>query len=284
MDEDLFKLQMELLREQFGEAAAMQWDNNELTSKIVQASAEEETSEFDDDLREQMLEIQMAVEQTRAESLTDSNPEVTHESLYGLDAAMYHSTTPEPMSGAVDYETLEPQDFFEQQMQLFESQFSQFDPAGFDSGAEMEAIFKAQDTMFDLPELEAAFTGQPTEEMGLLAGPGSESLEQIIEANDMGPEGMMPDEMPGAPDYDDSLVTPDLFEQQMDEAPEPMESMDPYPDPLQHYGGMMPPEMYDEQMQQMMDPYMMPGMIDPYMMPGPFGPGPMLDPGPGGPP
>ena len=135
-----------------------------------------------------------------------------------------------------------------------------------------------------MPELEAEFMGQPMAEMGPLASQGPESLEQIIEANDMGLESMMPDEMPGAPDYDDSLMTPDHFEQEMGEAPEPMESMEPYPEPFPHYGGMMPPEMYDEQMQQMMDPYMISGMIDPYMMPGPFGPGPMLDPGPGGPP
>lgn len=279
MDEDSFELQMELLREQFGEAGLNEWENNEVASHIMQAHREEETSEFDADLREHVLEIQMAAEQTRNESLAEPNPELSSESVYGLDAMMYHPPSPELISGAADYELLEPQDFFDQQMQLFEKQFSQFDPAEFDNGVEMEAMFKAQEAVFDLPELEAAFMEPPTEAMGSLARPGSESLEQIIKANEIGPEAMMPDEMPEAPDYDDSLMTPELFEQEMSEAAEPME---PYSDPMEQYGGMIPQPMYEEQVPDMMDPYRMPGMMNPYMMPGPFEPGPMFDPGPGG--
>ncbi|MHC4539841.1 MAG: hypothetical protein ACYS74_08675 [Planctomycetota bacterium] len=254
MDEDFFELQMELLREQFGEAGLPQWDDNARASRIMQASTEEETSEFNDDLRAQMLEIQMAVEQVRAEPLTPPNPEP-----HDIDVTL-------------------PQDSFEQREEMLESQLREFEPAESDYGAGIEAVFDAQEALFDLPELEAEFMSQPTAGMGPLASPGPESLEQIVEAHDIA------DGVPDTPDYDDSLMTPDHFEQEMGEAAEPMEWMEPYPDPFGHYGGMMPQEMYDEQAPEMMDPYMTPDMIDPYMMPGPFGPGPMLDPGPGGPP
>jgi len=280
MDEDLFKSQMELLREQFGEDALKQWDNNEVASRILQARNEEETSEFDAGQREDLLEIQMAVEQIKAEHSLESNREVSVAGVYGYDADMYQRPNPESMYEAVDYEMFEPQDFFEQQMEMLEIQFSQFDPTEYDSRAEMEAMSKAQEAMFDLPDLEAAFMEPPIEAMEPLTGSGLDSLEQMVEANGMGPEAMMPDAIPGGPDYEESLMIPELFDQEMSDAVEPVE---PYPDPMQHYGGMMPQEMYDEQLD-IMDPYMMPGMIDPYMMPGPFGPGPMLDPGPGGPP
>ena len=116
--------------------------------------------------------------------------------------------------------------------------------------------------------MEEIMPGMPLEERGPFAGPGGESLEQIIEAHEI------PDGMPDALDYDDSLMTPEFVGQEMGEDADQMEPMEPYPDPFGHYGGMMPQEMYDEPMQYMMDPYMAPCMIDPYMMPGP---------GPGGP-
>ena len=265
MDEDLLESQTELVRGQFGESALMQWDNNEVTNQILRAHTQEETCEVDAELRAQLLEIQMAVEEVRAGPLTPPN------------------TEPRDVGLTI------PQDFFEQQEQMVESQFHEFEPPDFDCGAEMEALIEAHEALFDLPQPEASpleqiITDQPVEELGPMVSQGPESLEQIIAEDEIQPEGAMLEEMPGAPDYDDSFMTPGSLEQQMDEAPEPTEAMEPYPSPFGPYGGMMPPEMYDEQMQQMMDPYMMSGMLDPYMMPGPFGPGPMLDPGPGGPP
>jgi len=197
----------------------------------------------------------MSVEQIRAEPLAQPNPE------------------PRDIGLTI------PQDFFERQEQVFETQLRQYEPDLLDHNVPMEDMFNAHEALFDslqpeAPFLEEAMFEQPAEVIDAEPMPGPESLEQIVEANDMQPGDMMPDEMR---DYDDSMMTPELFEEEM-------EPMEPYPDPLQHYGGMMPQEMYDEQMPEMMDPYMMPGMIDPYMMPGPFGPGPMLDPGPGGPP
>ena len=260
MDEDYFDIQMKLLNKQFDGPPVIPFDSNQIAAAILRGQQRDEAFEFDRDLRANMIEIQMAVEQARL----DANAE------------------------PADFGLTIPHDFFERQKQMFESQFRESDPAQFDYGAEMEAMFQAQEALFDpsqpdVAAMEQIISGEPVEPMGPLAFPGGESLEQIIEAHEMLDEGMMPDEMP---DYDDSLMTPQLFEQGM-------EPMEPRPDPFEPYGGMMPQEMYDEQMPGMMDPYMtpemmhpymMPGMMDPYMMPGLFGPEPILDPGPGGPP
>ena len=256
MDEDFFEMQMKIINEQFEGPPTIPWDSNEVASQFMEARSGEEISEFDRNLSENIFEIQMAVEQVKA----DTNPD-SHD--FGLTI---------------------PQDFFEQQEQMVESQYGQLQPELFDYGANLEEILNDQEALFDafLSEpspLEQAILDQPIEDVNPVVEPVFQSLEQIIETEPMQEDGMMPDDMAEMPDYDDSLMTPDLFEQVMDEVTEPME---PYPDPFGHYGGMMPQEMYDEQMQYMMDPLMIPEMMDPYMMPGPFGPGPMLDPGPGG--
>ena len=80
----------------------------------MKARAGEEISEFDNDLRAQLLEIQMAVEQIRTEPLAYANPE------------------PRDIGLTI------PQDIFERQEQMLESQFSELEPVGFDYGAEME--------------------------------------------------------------------------------------------------------------------------------------------------
>jgi hypothetical protein len=237
-DIDLSELEAYLVDEQFNGPELAPSDNTEAAHEFMRIRAGEEVSEFANDLRAQLLEIQMAVEQIRTEPSVYTNPE-PHE--FGIAI---------------------PQDFFEQQKQMLESQFDVLEPPEFDYGTQMEAAFDAQEALFDLFQPEAV----PMEEMEPLAGSGSESLEQIIEAHEMLDEGVMPDAMPGALDDDDSLMSPDLFEEEM-------EPMGLYPDTFEDYGGMMPQEMYDEQMQE-----------DPYMVPGSFGPGPMLDPGPGGPP
>jgi len=264
-DIDSVELQTHLVDKQFNGPALISRDNTEVSRQFLKARSGEEVSEFDHDLRAHMLEIQMAVEEIRAEPSAHPNPE--HRDI-GLTI---------------------PQGFFEQQERMFEAQLREMEAADLDYGTQMEAVFEAQEALFDLPQPEAvpteqAMPDQPVEEMGPLADPVPESLEHIIEASDMQPEGMMADEMPDALDYGDSLMSPDLLEEEMGEVAEPTEAMEPYPDPFGHYGGMTLQEMYDEPEPEMMDPYMIPGMVDPYMMPGPFGPGPMLDPGPGGPP
>lgn len=85
-----------------------------------------------------------------------------------------------------------------------------------------------------------------------------------------------PIEMPGK-DYQpyDSPAVPHILRPSQPPAFEPGRADTPEPE-VKYEDCLMTPDM--------MDPHMMPGMIDPYMMPGPFGPGPMLSPGPGGPP
>lgn len=263
MDEDFFEIQMKLLNKQFDGPPIIPQDNNELASRILQEHDRDENSEFDQDLRSNMVEIQMAVEQVRAAPLVEVNPE-SHDIVQTI-----------------------PQDFFEAQESMFDAQYRESEPESYDYSAHMEDIFNAQEALFDALEsgpspMEQAILDQPMENQNPAAEPISQSLEEIVEAEPMQDGLSMLDDMAGRPGYDDSLMTPELLEQQMDEVAEQMESMEPYPVPGQLGYGMMPQEMYDEQMLYMMDPFMVPGLMDPYMMPGPFGP--MLGPGPGGPP
>jgi len=230
MDEDFFEIQMKLLNKQFDGKPVIPWDNNELATRILQRHNSDEDSEFDQDLRSNMLEIQMAVEQVRAEPLADVNPE--------------------PM----DFGLTIPQDFFEQQERMFENQFYEIQPSEFDYGGQMEADFSAQEAMFE----------QPMEEIGPMTDSGQQTLENIVEAEQMQYATGMADDISGIPD----LINEGPVEQ-MYETPEQME---PYPTPLGYDDGMMPQEMYDEPMQDMMDPFMMPGPWGPMPGPGPGGP------------
>ncbi len=125
--------------------------------------------------------------------------------------------------------------------------------------AQMEEMFNAQEALFDVPQGETL------------------SLEQLVESSEMLGEG--PSDIAEMADYDDGLTTPEPLEQEMGEGAEQTESMEPDPDQLQYYDGVMAPEMDNDRMQEMMDPLMMPGFYGPM----PFGPGPMPGPGPGGP-
>lgn len=193
--EELFQELMESLREQL----PPEFDTNEMASHLFAALSQDEEFGIEQDLQENMIEIQMAIEQARADPLAELN---------------------------------------------------------------MEAEFAAQEAMFE----------QPIEETGPMMDSGPQTLENIVEAEQMQYESGMPDDMSGMPDMMDEGPV-----EQMDETPEHME---PYPEPLQDGYGMMQHEMYDEQMpDEMMDPFMGPEMMDPYMMPGPFEP---MGFGPGG--
>ncbi len=227
MTEEFFQELIEPLREQDGELLPIPFDTNEIASHILAAQSQDEEIVMEQGLRENMIEIQMAVEQSRAGSLAELNPEPS------------------------DFGLAIPQDFFEQAEQTFE-EFYEMQPAEIDYGAQMEADFDAQEAMFE----------QPIEEMGHIADLGPQTLENIVEAEQMQYEGAMPDDMSGmSASMDEGPV------EQMYETPEQME---PYPTPPGYDDGMMPQEMYDEQMLYMMDPYMMPGPFGPM----PFGPGP----------
>ena len=161
------------------------------------------------------------------------------------------------------YTGMDPQDFFEQQMQAFESQFRQFETMQFGQGAQMEEVFRAQEALFDLSNL-GGLLAEP-------ALPGPQSLDDIIGAYDLTPETPMAGYGPDVPAYDDCLMTPELFGELMHEAATDM--MPPEAAPVPYDIGMMPGGMYGEPMPD--------DMMDPDMMPGPMGPGFGPEPPPG---
>jgi hypothetical protein len=227
MTDEFFQELIEPPREQDGELLPIPFDTNEIASHILAAQGQDEEIVMEQGLRENMIEIQIAVEQARAEPLAEPNPEPS------------------------DFGLAIPQDFFEQAEQTFD-EFYEMQPAEFDHGDQMGADFGAQEAMFE----------QPIEEMESVADLGPQTLENIVEAEQMQYESGMPDDMSGMPtSMDEGPV------EQMYETPEQME---PYPNPPGYDDGMMPQEMYDEQMLYMMDPFMMPGPFGPM----PFGPGP----------
>ena len=236
MTEEVFQQHIESLREQF----PPEFDTNEIASHILAACSQNEEIVTEQDPRE-MIEIQMAVEQIRAEPLAGPN---TEPSDFGLAI---------------------PQDFFEQPEQTFEEFYEMQPPTEPDHRTPVEADFDQQ-AMFE----------QPIEEMIPLADLEPQPLEDIIEAEQMQYEDVMPDDMTDMSAFDSFSMPQEFIDQQMPEVAEHMDPMEP--DPHHDGYGVMPQEMYDEQMpDEMMDPLMM----DPYMMPGPWGP--MPGPGPGGP-
>ncbi len=177
----------------------------------------------------------------------------------------------EPLPGPVNYAAMDPQDFFDKQMQMMDNHFEQFDP-----GLGMDTAFNAQGALFDISQ-----SAMPFEPVGI---PGVGSLDDIIEASMQ--QASAPAYGPEMSMYDNGPMTQELFEQQMHEAVGPMGVSEAAPDPYDD--GMMPDQMYGEVMPydmmepDMMDPYMMdPHMMNPYMMPGPMGPNFMPDPPPG---
>jgi hypothetical protein len=227
MDEGFFERQMVLLDKQFEEQEPMPFDTNETASRILATQSQDEEFGMEQGLRENMIEIQMAVEQARAEPLAEPNPQ------------------------ALDFGLAVPQDFFEQAEQTFE-EFYEMQPVEFDYGDQMEADFSTQGIMFE----------QPVEEMGPMADLGPQTLENIVEAEQMQYEGAIPDDMSGMPALMDEGPVEQMYETS--------EQMEPYPTPLGYDDGMRQQEMYDEQMMYMMDPFMMSGPFGPM----PFGPGP----------
>jgi hypothetical protein len=152
--------------------------------------------------------------------------------------------------------------------------FNDIQDARLDYSALPDAYFDAQDALFDLPQPEQMAQGQQVldqfmEEMNPIEDLEAQSLEQIIEAQELVPEGEMAN-------YDIQIEQGPL-EQQLQEGFEQMDMEDPYLEPPAQGYGMIPQEMYDEQIQEMLDPFMIPGFY------GPMSFGSMPGPGPGGP-
>lgn len=159
----------------------------------------------------------------------------------------------------------EAEQIFDQQMQLLDQSF---EVPGFETVDALDPGIYAEPAMFDLPMVNEF---RPTMD------PGPASLDDIVEAYDMPSGETMPGGMNEMPAYDNCLMTPDFFRQQMNGVMDQMGPEDPYMDPSQ-CDDMMPQDIYGQPMPDpMMDPYMM----NPYMMPGPMGPNFMPDPPPG---
>jgi hypothetical protein len=175
----------------------------------------------------------------------------------------------------VRYEdSLMDKDFFVEQMELlelFEREHLDAETAFVDAAAVAQEIFIAQQEVLHsepgIAALEEVLADHDMGEISSLADPMSESLEDGMMAEELA------EDMEAGPAYDDCLMTQEVFEQQMCEAAEQMEPREPQADMLECEDEMMP-----EEMDEMMDPFMIPGFYGPM----PMGPG--LDPGPGGPP
>jgi hypothetical protein len=268
LDEDLLAIQLKLALAQSGGTPIAPADNDDLARLLSQGHAVADASEFDRDLRAHHMEIQMAVERMRAELSADPASGLPGEALCGREAAMDTPTVAEPAREALDPSRYEPQDFFERETELIARQFAGPDLSHHDFGAGIDALVAAQDALFRSPigTMDQPMPGQP-------AGPEPANLEQIIEAHDI-PPAMMPNDVPAMPTYEGCLMTPDLFNRQMQNALGGMMPQGLYGDPA--LSGYCLPGTYDEQMLQMMDPYAVPGRYDP-VLPGPtpdFGPGP----------
>ena len=268
MDEDFFALQMKLADGQFDGLPIVPENNSEAVRLLLRASAVTEPSEFERELQAHLWEIDLAARRLQAESFPDSGPALPHEVPYGPEAVGYQPEAERSSEGALDPSRYDLQDFLNSEMA--DGQLPAPDLPQQDFGASIDALFDAQEALFRSPT-ETADLFRP----GHFATPESASLEQIVAAHDVDAE-MMPDDEPGGPDYDGSQMTPELFEQQMQDAIGAMGPQGSYADPaLLGYGPAMP-ETYDEQMQRMLDPYAVRGMY------GPMLPGPMPDLGPGG--
>ena len=278
IDEDVFQHQLKLILQQFKETLPQPFDNNAMLAEALKKAQKEGQADVLEDVVRKLVALQDSMNRSRAHGAESNLEESEPEMIVPLPDLSYQAVEPAPR-GLIPDNYLSPmsEDFFELQAQLMERQFSQPDVTGVDISEHTDAVFNAQEALFNMlqgqiPSVEEAISdqmaGTPIHESDL----GHLSLEQIVDALEMQSLVVAPEEVGGTPSYDDCLMDSILFEQQVHEAAGQMESVGPLQDQMPDPNDMMP-QPYDPQMQQMMDPY---------MMPGPMGPGPMMDPGGGG--
>jgi hypothetical protein len=257
MDEEMFQHELRLILEQFKETLPQPVDNNAVLNEALKRARGAERPDVLEDTIRRLLTLQDGLNRPLSDGVES-----------GLEQSPPDGMAGQAMGSAPIELMLEnylnpiPEDFFDTQAQLMEKQFSQPDASGVDISEQMDAVFNAQEALFkmlqgQMPAVEQAISDQMSDvsltEQGLLDA----SLEQIVEAFDIENPVAAPDVINMAPSYDDCLMDSVLFEQQLHEAAEQMESVEPLPDQIYDPNDMMQP--YDPQMQQMMDPYMMPG-------------------------
>lgn len=131
----------------------------------------------------------------------------------------------------------------------------------------METLLNQQEMLSEplahFSPLEQKVFDEPMEQMNPMPEPMPQNLDY----------GMQPYENPSMapepPVYDNSVMAQEEFDQMMHEAADQMEPQEPMTGPDPYDNNMMPQEMHDPQ--QMYDPQMQ-EMMDPYMMSGPPGP------------
>jgi hypothetical protein len=278
MDEDMFQHQLRLILQQFKEALPQPVDNNAMLNEALKKARSAERPDVLEDIFRRLLTLQDGLNGRTIDGITDNEEQSEPEAATALPDLPYRAAEPAHIELRPDnYLNPIPEDFFDTQAQLMEKQFSQPDASGVDISEQMDGVFNAQEALFNMlqgqmPSVEEAISDQMADVSFPEQGLADVSLEQIVEAFEMQGPAVAPDMIGITPSYDDCLMDSALFEQQVHEAAGQMESVESLPDQMYEPNDMMLP--YDPQIQQMMDPY---------MMPGPMGPGPMMGPGPGGP-
>ncbi len=256
MTEEYLQQQLEALREENGEPLPMPFDTNEQASRILNAHRQREGFNMDRNLQEDSVEIRMAIEHARAESLAgEPVPMDNSISDESIDA---FPSLPEVTEALGQLSEVLPPDHPD----LINLRWAAHEwfglpvsrSQGDDYGANPESPNLASDDPYmgtPYAEAQEAFEPQDITQMD------QESIEQTIDQATE-PE-MVSETMAEQPDA--FAPTEDAHDQQFVQGlegvvQEAMSEHDPFEQQQQ---------MYDEQMMM---------LTDPFMMPDPFGPGP----------
>jgi len=253
MDEDMFQHQLRLILQQFKEALPQPFDNNAILNEALKKARGAERPDVLEDIFRRLLTLQDGLNGRTIEGITDNEEQSEPEAATALPDLPYRAAEPAHIELRPDnYLNPIPEDFFDMEAQLMEKQFSQPDASGVDISEQMDAAFNAQEALFkmlqgQMPAVEQAISDQMADVSLPEQGLTDVSLEQIVEAFDIENPVAAPDVINMAPSYDDCLMDSVLFEQQVHEAAEQMESVEPLPDQMYDPSDMMQP--YDPQMQ-----------------------------------
>ena len=256
MTEEYLQQQLEALREENGEPLPMPFDTNEQASHIFDAHRQREEIDMDRNLQKDSVEIRMAIEQARAESLADE-PVPVDNSISDETMDTFPSL-PEVTEALVQLSEVLPPDHPD----LINLRWAAHEWFGLpDSrsqgdayGANPESLGLAPDDPYvgtPYAEVQQAFEPQDITQMD------QEAIEQSI----------------------DQAIQPEMVSETIAEQPDAFTPMEDAHDQQFAPGleGVVQEAMLGqdpfEQQQQMYDEQMM-MLIDPFMMPDSFGPGP----------
>jgi len=279
LSEELFEHQLKQILLRFQQLTSRPLDMNAMVKGLLEETKEADRAEVLEDITQRVLDLQDGTARLMFGEAQEAVEQCPFEVMVPRPDLSHQAMEPAPIGlRSIDYLGPISQDFFGVQAQLMERQFSSPDVPGTNICWQMDAQFSSHEALFnmlqaDMPVVEDVFFDQMAGTSRPIPGPAQDSLEQIVEAFDIQGLPAAAEAVAMTPSYDDCLMDSGLFEQQMREAADQIDPAEPLPDQMNDSNDLMP-QPYDPQMQQMMDPY---------MMPGPTWPGPMMDPGPGGP-